>query len=126
MKDRILQIIEASGLKKVDFAKRIDISPPSLSQLCAGITKPSKQTIASICREFGVDRIWLETGAGEPFRPVDRNEQIAAILSQAIVSNDTARDRLIRAFCQIPDELFPAAERILLEFAENWKKDNPE
>lgn len=121
IKDRISYVISASGLKKVDFAKRIDISPASVSQLCSGITNPSNQTIASICREFGVDRIWLETGAGEPFRPVNRNEEIAAILGRAIVNNDTARDRLIRAFCQIPEELFPYAEKILLEIIENLK-----
>lgn len=126
IKDRISYVISASGLKKVDFAKRIDISPASVSQLCSGITNPSNQTIASICREFGVDRIWLETGAGEPFRPVNRNEEIAAILGRAIVNNDTARDRLIRAFCQLPDELFPYAEKILLEIVENLKKENPE
>lgn len=126
IKDRIAYVISASGLKKVDFAKRIDISPASVSQLCAGITKPSNQTISSICREFGVDRIWLETGAGEPFRPVDRNEQIAAILGRAIVNNDTARDRLIRAFCQLPEELFPYAEKILVEICENLQKENPE
>ena len=75
IKDRISYVISSSGIKKVDFAKRINISPASVSQLCSGITNPSNQTIAAICREFGVDRIWLETGAGEPFRPVDRNEQ---------------------------------------------------
>jgi transcriptional regulator with XRE-family HTH domain len=126
IKDRISYVISESGLKRIDFAKRIDISPASVSQLCAGITKPSNQTIASICREFGVDRIWLETGVGEPFRPVDRNEQIAAILGRAIVNNDTARDRLIRAFCQLPDELFPYAEKILYELVDNLKKEKPE
>lgn len=125
IKDRISYVISASGLKKNEFAKRINISPASVSQLCAGITNPSNQTIASICEKFGVDRIWLETGAGEPFRPVDRNEQIAAILGKAIVNNDSARDRLIRAFCQIPDELFPYAEKILCEIVENLKKEKP-
>lgn len=126
IKDRISYVITVSGLKKNEFAKRINISPASVSQLCAGITNPSNQTIASICEKFGVDRIWLETGAGEPFRPVDRNEEIAAILGRAIVNNDTARDRLIRAFCQIPDELFPYAEKILCEIVENLKKEKPE
>lgn len=126
IKDRISYVISSSGIKKVDFAKRINISPASVSQLCSGITNPSNQTIAAICREFGVDRIWLETGAGEPFRPVDRNEQIAAILGRAIVNNDTARDRLIRAFCQLPDELFPYAERIVCEIVENLQKENSE
>ena len=67
--------------------------------------------------------MWLEQGIGEPFREEPRNEQIAKILGQAIVGNDTARDRLIRAFCQIPDELFPYAEKILDEIIENLQKE---
>ena len=94
---------------KTDFAKLINISQPYLSQLCASDRIPSDRTIADICREFGVDRIWLETGAGEPFKPVDRNEQIATVLGKAIAGNDTARDRLIRAFSQLPDEMFEQA-----------------
>lgn len=91
--------------------------------MCNGTTKPSDRTIADICREFGVSRTWLEDGIGEPFRPVDRNEQIAAILSSAITHNDSARDRLIRAFCQLPGEMFAQAEQILLEIVANLQKE---
>ena len=108
---------------KTDFAKLINISQPYLSQLCASDRIPSDRTIADICREFGVDRTWLETGAGEPFRPVDRSEQIAAVLASAITHNDTARDRLIRAFSQLPDEMFEHAEKILEEIVANLQKE---
>lgn len=91
--------------------------------MCNGTTKPSDRTIADICREFGVSRTWLEDGIGEPFRPVDRNEQIAAILSSAITHNNSARDRLIRAFCQLPEEMFGQAEQILLEIVANLQKE---
>lgn len=108
---------------KTDFAKLINISQPYLSQLCASDRIPSDRTIADICREFGVDRVWLETGAGEPFKPVDRNEQIATVLGKAIAGNDTARDRLIRAFSQLPDDMFGQAENILEEIVANLQKE---
>lgn len=108
---------------KTDFAKLINISQPYLSQLCASDRIPSDRTIADICREFGVDRIWLETGAGEPFKPVDRNEQIATVLGKAIAGNDTARDRLIRAFSQLPDDMFAQAEKMLEEIVANLQKE---
>lgn len=126
MNTRIAYIRKHSGLNQQEFAERIGLTKNYVSLMETGSRKPSDRTIADICREFGVDRIWLETGAGEPFRPVDRNEQIAAILGRAIVNNDTARDRLIRAFCQLPDELFPYAEKILCEIVENLKKEKPE
>lgn len=106
------------------FARQIGVTPAYISKLKNEPERtPSDRTIADICREFGVDRIWLETGSGEPFKPVDRNEQIAAVLSRAIAGNDTARDRLIRAFSQLPDEMFDQAEKILEGIVANLQKE---
>lgn len=123
MKDRITLVIKEKKITKTEFAKRLNISQAFVSQMCSGVARPSDRTIADICREFGVDRVWLETGAGDPFRPVDRDEQIAAILSRAISGNTTARDRLIRAFSQLPDEMFEQAEKILEEIVANLQKE---
>jgi transcriptional regulator with XRE-family HTH domain len=106
-----------------EFADRLGLSQNFIWQIEKGEREPSDRTISDICREFGVDRVWLETGAGDPFRPVDRDEQIAAILSRAIAGNTTARDRLIRAFSQLPDEMFEQAEKILEEIVENLQKE---
>lgn len=105
------------------FARMVNITPAYAAQLYAGERTPSDRTIADICRVFGVDRVWLVDGIGEPFKPVDRNQQIAAILGSAISHNDTARDRLIRAFSQLPDEMFEQAERILEEIVANLQKE---
>lgn len=126
MHTRISKVVEQSKLTKTAFANKLGISQPYLSQLCSGQKSPSDRTISDICREFGVDRVWLETGVGEPFRPVDRDEQIAAILTKAITGNDSARDRLIRAFCQLPDEMFDQAEAILEEIINNLQKEKTE
>lgn len=105
------------------FARIVNITPAYAAQLYAGDRIPSDRTISDICREFGVDRNWLVDGIGEPFRPVDRNQHIAAVLGSAISHNDTARDRLIRAFSQLPDDMFEQAEQILEEIVENLKKE---
>lgn len=121
---RITFIIDQKcGGNRSKFARSVNITPAYAAQLYAGDRTPSDRTIADICREFGVDRIWLETGAGEPFKPVDRDEQIATILGKAIVSNSTARERLIRAFCQLPDEMFDQAEAILEEIIANLQNE---
>ena len=111
------------NISQKDFADKIGLSENFVWMIEKGTRTPSDRTISDICREFGVDRVWLETGAGEPFRPVDRDEQIAAILSRAIAGNTTARDRLIRAFSQLPDEMFDQAEKILEEIVENLQKE---
>jgi transcriptional regulator with XRE-family HTH domain len=106
-----------------DFAETLGLSENFIWQIEKGDRLPSDRTISDICEKFGVDRIWLETGVGEPFRPVNRNEQIAAVLGHAIGSNETARDRLIRAIAQLPDEMFEDAVKILDAIIENMKKE---
>lgn len=125
-KSRITEIRKRAGLSQAEMAERLGLSRNFISLIENGNRIPSDRTISDICREFGVDRIWLETGVGEPFRPLDRDEQIAAVLGKAITGNDTARDRLIRAIAQLPDELFPYAERILEEIVANIQNSKTE
>lgn len=122
---RTIYLKEKLGRKvtQQEFADTIGLTQNFIWQIEKGEREPSDRTIADICREFGVDRIWLETGAGDPFRPVDRDEMIATILGKAIKGNDTARDRLIRAFCQLPDEMFDQAEKILEEVIKNLQNE---
>lgn len=127
MKERIRDIRKNHlKLSQKEFASRLGMSENYIWMIEKGDRVPPDRTISDICREFGVDRIWLETGVGEPFRPLDRDEQIAAVLGKAITSNDTARDRLIRAIAQLPDELFPYAERILEEIVANIQNSKTE
>lgn len=123
MNERIALVRKNAGLSQIEMAERLGLSRNFISLMENGNRVPSDRTISDICREFGVDRIWLETGVGEPFKPVDRSEQIAAILGHAISHNDTARDRLIRAFSQLPDEMFEQAEKILEEIVANLQKE---
>ena len=119
MKSRISYIVELSGLTKTAFAKRINVSQGLVSQMCSGITSPSERTLSDICREFGVDPVWLRTGEGEPFLPVSREDRITEILSKAIDGPSTARDRLIRALARLPDDAFPLIEQYTLSAAES-------
>lgn len=123
MNSRITQLRKTLKLTQEEFANRVGLSRNYIWMIEKGERIPPDRTIADICREFGVDRVWLETGAGEPFKPVDRSEQIAAILGHAISHNDTAKDRLIRAFSQLPDDMFEHAEQILEEIVANLQKE---
>lgn len=122
---RTIYLREKFGRKitQQEFADKLGLSQNFIWQIEKGERDPSDRTIADICREFSVDRIWLETGAGEPFRPMDRDEEIAAVLSRAISHNDTAKERLIRAFSRLPDDMFVKAEEILNEIVANLQKE---
>ena len=75
--------------------------------------------IERICREYSVDRIWLETGTGEPFREKSDEERIAEVLGGVLAGSEQSKARLIRAVANLPDELTDAAIEIVRQIAES-------
>lgn len=67
MKEQIREVREHFGLSMEKFGARIGIGKTSISLLESGKNNPSVQTVALICREFGVNEHWLRTGEGEMF-----------------------------------------------------------
>lgn len=110
---RILYLRKSKNLSQADFAKAINLSQNFVWMVEKGQREPSDRTISDICRVFGVDPVWLRTGAGEPFTPLSRSEELAAIFAAVQVGDDT-KSRLIKAMARMPDEAFPK----FLEFIE--------
>jgi transcriptional regulator with XRE-family HTH domain len=124
MKDRIRELRKDHlKMSQRAFAEKLNLSENYIWMIEKGDRIPPDRTIADICREFGVDRVWLETGVGDPFRPRSREDEIATALAQAMNCNESAKNRIIRAMAQLPDELFPYVERILDELAANLQQD---
>lgn len=121
--ERFREIRESLNMSQEDFAKKASRTRSEIKNIEYGKTTPKPEVVQAICSAWGIDRIWLETGAGEPFRPMDRDEAIAAVLSRAITHNDTAKDRLIRAMSRLPDEMFVYAEQILEDVIANLQKE---
>lgn len=111
MHTRISEIVSKSGLTKTDFAKRIGISQPFLSQLCAGVKTPSDRTIVDICREFDCNEVWLRTGEGEPFKERTREEEIMRFAVQTCKGSDD----FIKAYVAMLAKLSPEGWKGLRE-----------
>lgn len=105
--NRILQIRKSQKLSQADFAKKISLSQNFVWMVEKGQREPSERTLNDICRIFGVDPVWLRTGVGEPFVPLTRSEELAAIFEKVEIGDD-AKSRLVRAMARMPDEAFPA------------------
>lgn len=123
MHTRISEIVKHSKLTKTDFAKRIGISQPFLSQLCAGQKVPSDRTIADICREFGCDEVWLRTGEGEPFRQETRQELIMRFAVQTVKGSNEFRKALVAMLATLDDSEWDGLEKLLDKMLEQYKKD---
>ena len=121
-KERFLLVLQESRCTKSKAAELLNVSAAYVSQLCSGQREPSGRTIKDICRIFGVNEIWLRTGVGEPFTPLSRSEELAAIFERMEVGDD-AKSRLIREMARMPDEAFPSFVKFVEQLYKNFTEE---
>lgn len=119
--DRVAQVITNLGITKTAFAARLNISQPTVSQICSGRCGVSDRTVSDICEKFGINEIWLRTGVGEMKLPLSQNEQLTKIFADVQVSDDE-RARLVKAFASLPPEAYPQLYKWFLTLMENLGK----
>lgn len=90
--ERLQSLLDALNMSKTDFAKKIHVSPAFVSMICSGKSSPSERTIKDICREYGVDEIWLRDGIGEMFRPRTREDEIVEFCAD-LLGPDATEDQ---------------------------------
>lgn len=118
LNERIMQVISHEGITKSAFAARLNVSPAFVTQLCNGTKLPSDRTISDICREFGCNRTWLETGEGEPFLQGSRDEQIADFMNDVMKSeSDDFRRRMIAALSKLSVAEWEVLENMAVQMA---------
>lgn len=119
---RIKALRQALDLTQEQFASQIGLSRNYIAMIEIGQRYPSKRSISDICRVFGVDLIWLRTGAGEMFKPRTREEELAEIFARVQIEDDD-KSRLIRAMAQLPDEAFPVFVKYIEKLHEILSED---
>lgn len=112
--NRIVELIDNFGIKKIQFAEKLGISTAYASQLCSGVRTPSDRTIADICREFNVRREWLETGEG-PMKLPEPEEELE-LVSDLLSGTPTRAAEIIKEMYPDLRKLTDAELDIFLKF----------
>lgn len=121
--ERIRAIRKEKGLTLIAFGDKIGISNPAVSNIENGKTNPSNQTILAICREFGVDEVWLRTGVGDPFCAKTRKDKIAEYFGQVLAGDRTETEELlIEVMSETPVDEWLAIANVLKRYADKTKK----
>lgn len=123
MKNRILYVVEHSGLTKTAFAKRINVSQGLVSQMCSGTTNPSERTITDICREFGCDEVWLRTGEGDPFRESTQAEKIMRFAVRINKGSDEFRKSYVAMLADLSDDGWKGLQELYEKMGGTYKKE---
>lgn len=124
MKNRIKQIRKTLGYNQTDFGKRIGVKGNTIGNYEIGLRTPSDAVLLSICREFGINEVWLRTGEGEMFVKMSRDEEIAAFVG-ALLSKDSNdfKHRLIGALSRLDENGWSVLEQFANDLFEGQKKD---
>ena len=85
MRDRSKKIRANHNLSQQAFSELIGITRQYLSLLENGEREPSDLVLNAICREFGINRQWLETGEGEMLKHNESDNLILRL--QQILAN---------------------------------------
>lgn len=64
MNERLKMLRETLELSQDEFGKRIGAARNTIANYELGRRNPSNTTIKAICKEFGVNEVWLRTGEG--------------------------------------------------------------
>ena len=124
MKDRIRKIRKEAGLTQEKFAEILGLKRNTIATYETGKSEPMGNILKSICREFGINEEWLQTGKGEMKKPVD--DEVAAIVSD-LLEVDSPFYTLILDIARTFNTLDGKSKEVLNNFAkelfENMKKE---
>lgn len=121
MSERIKELRKLLGESQDSFASKLNISRNFIWMIEKGEREPSDRTILDICRVFNVNEQWIRTGAGEVFKPKDREIEIAEITSILFNSDDDFKAKLIRILIDMDETQIELLKDIACKIADATK-----
>lgn len=113
--ERIKEIRKSENLTQQVLADRLGLKRNTIGNYEVNIITPSDRTISDICREFGVNELWLRTGEGEMFKAKSPASDKIMDFASSIARNDDAEFR--KRFVAMLADLDPADWELLERMA---------
>ena len=114
MKTRIKELRNALGLTQQEFANKMGTSRGNIAAYEVGKNAPSDAVVSLICREFNVNKDWLQAGIGEMFKEIPEEDETAALLSDLLEDNgETPLYETIKGIIRTYQQLDPKSQSIL-------------
>jgi transcriptional regulator with XRE-family HTH domain len=125
--ERIKEVRGTLGLTLEKFGERLGVTKVAISNIEKGNRNLTEQMTKSICREFGVDYIWLTTGDGEMF--VESDDDFMERIDRIMVGEDEARKNLFKFMLELSDDDIAALSRLMdqaVDYANRLRQDRTE
>ncbi len=109
--ERVKEVRKFLGLTLEKFGERIGMKKNSISQIENGVNNLTDANIKAICREFGVDYIWLTSGEGEMF--VENDDDFFERIDHIMASENNSRKNMIKTLLYASDEDIESFVRLI-------------
>ncbi|MCX4292351.1 MAG: helix-turn-helix transcriptional regulator, partial [Odoribacter sp.] len=101
----------ALGLTLEKFGEKLGVGKTAISNIEKGNRNLTEQMTKSICREYGVDYIFLTTGEGEMF--VDSDDDFIEKIDRIMAGESDIRKNAIKALVNASTEDIEALDRLI-------------
>lgn len=112
---RIIEIRKALKLSQTEFGSSVGVSRDVIGNIESFRVEPKPLLIQQICKEYNVDKDWLETGEGEMFIPQTKDDALtdffATILSE---EDDSFKRRFVEMLSGLDESGWVFLENTLL------------
>jgi transcriptional regulator with XRE-family HTH domain len=118
--ERVREIRKSLGLTLEKFGEKLGVGKTAISKIEHEQCSLTDANIKLICREFGVNYIWLTTGEGEMF--VDSDDDFIEKIDRIMAGEDDARKNIFKFMLSLNDDDIAALGRILDQMIEFFKE----
>lgn len=90
---RIIEIRKALKLSQTEFGSSVGVSRDVIGNIESFRVEPKPLLIQQICKEYNVDKDWLETGEGEMFLPQTKDDALTDFFATILSEEDESFKR---------------------------------
>lgn len=109
--ERVKEVRKTLGLTLEKFGDRLGIKKAAVSKIEKGENSLTDANIKAICREFGVDYMWLTTGEGEMF--VETDDDFFERIDRIMAGENETRKNMIKMLLYASDDDIKAFDRLV-------------
>lgn len=124
LNERIKQIRIKLGLSQDEFGRRLGVTRGAITNIELNKVDPKPLFVDLICREFGVNEIWLRTGEGEMFDPVTPDEELADFFGDILAGEPDFKRRFIYALSRLSSEQWEMLEKVATQLVADMQKES--
>lgn len=125
--ERITLLRKELKLSQTEFGERIGVSRGVIKNIDDKNVIVKPLLIQQICKEYNVNRIWLETGEGEMFEDISRDEEIALRVGQILSEDDDSfKKQLIGVLTALDDDEWELLRKMAAKLLESQNKKEGE